>query len=352
VISREAIEEAIRRGLLGFVRHRSSGCWRFGDARNGCLRRLDGQPFKINGQRVKAKAETQGECWHRLIGLDDVVTNNRRNILLTLEGSKDALAAFHFADAEGTLPYLGVVAGLGTGINLLAEDVEVFLRRRVRIIPDVDQAGMQTAMRISQQLLPVAADVQILNLAGLKRDGGSPVKDLFDLTRIDVDDFERERDLWSITNLGSLGPRVRIVEQTPGFFSSPTNNARLLANTTGCHHTVSVTKDNQRSTNDDQGWEREETEKTSIATLLEIANSLACREKGKGHRAQFQLARQVRHFEEKNGLLNNQELRLINRRWFSASTALPANATEPEAFSELIERLRKVRIIPGSAGGR
>jgi hypothetical protein len=81
-ISPEAIGEAMQRGLLTFLRHHNALCWRFGDARNGCLRRLDGRLFKINGQCVKAKAETRGESWHRLIGLDDVVANDRREILL------------------------------------------------------------------------------------------------------------------------------------------------------------------------------------------------------------------------------------------------------------------------------
>ena len=58
------------------------------------------QPFRIKGECVKAEAETKGESWHHLIGLDDVLANDRREILLTPEGSKDALAAFHFADAE------------------------------------------------------------------------------------------------------------------------------------------------------------------------------------------------------------------------------------------------------------
>ena len=42
VISPQAIEEAIRRGLLRFVKHRNSRCWRFGDSRNGSFRRIDG----------------------------------------------------------------------------------------------------------------------------------------------------------------------------------------------------------------------------------------------------------------------------------------------------------------------
>src|SRR6266478_2691693 len=100
-ISPAAIAEATRRGLLTFKKHRGATCWRFGDAENGSLRRIDGHPFKIRGERVKAKAEKGGKSWHRLIGLDDAVANDRRDVLLIIEGSKDALAALHFADAEG-----------------------------------------------------------------------------------------------------------------------------------------------------------------------------------------------------------------------------------------------------------
>jgi hypothetical protein len=60
LIRPQAIEEAIRRGLLSFVKRRNSRCWRFGDSRNGSFRRIDGEPFRINGDSVKAEAETQG----------------------------------------------------------------------------------------------------------------------------------------------------------------------------------------------------------------------------------------------------------------------------------------------------
>ena len=357
LISRTAVEEAQRRGLLTFKKHRGADCWRLGDTRNGCFRRLDGQLLEINGQRVKAEAETRGESWHRLIGLDDVLANDRREILLTPEGSKDALAALHFADVEDRLSSVGVVAALSASVNLLADDVEKFRGRRVRIFGDADATGEHAASRIGQQLASVAREVQIFSVAGLNRDDGEPVKDLFDVTRIDVDDFERERDVWGISDLASRGPRVHVVEQKPDLFSSRTNNAPLPCNTTANHHALTVTKDNQRSTNDDQGWRGEKKKETSlplIATrfdLFEIANSLACRENGKGHRAQFQLARYVRRLEaEKGQPLNSNKLRAVHRCWFSASSALPVEATEAAAFAEFIDRLRKVRIIPGTAG--
>lgn len=220
-ISPDAITEAIQRGLVSFKNHRGARCWRFGDARNGCLRRLDGQPFTINGQRVKAEAETKGEAWHRLIGLDDVLANDRRDILLTPEGSKDALAALHFADAEDRLSQIGIVAALGAGVKPLSDDVEQFRGRRVRVVGDADIPGQQAVFRIGKQLVAVAKEVQLIDLAGLHCENGSIVKDLFDVSRIDYDDFEANRDLWSVTDLDSKGERVSVLTREREFAFSP-----------------------------------------------------------------------------------------------------------------------------------
>jgi hypothetical protein len=221
LISPEAIDEAMQRGLLTFLRHHNALCWRFGDARNGCLRRLDGHPFKINGERVKAKAETRGESWHRLIGLDDVVANDRREILLVVEGSKDGLAALHFAHVEGRLSQIGIVVALGAGVKPLADDVEKFRGRRVRVFGDADAAGQHAVSKVGNQLLPVGKEIQTFSLADLHCEDGSQVKDLFDLTRIDCDDFEANRDLWSVTDLDSKGERVTILTKKHDFFLSP-----------------------------------------------------------------------------------------------------------------------------------
>jgi hypothetical protein len=221
MISPDAVSEAVRRGLVSFKKHRRVACWRFTDTQNGCLRRLDGLPFEINGQRVKAEAETRGKEWHHLIGLDDVFINDRREILLVTEGSKDALAVLHFADAEGRLSDVGVAAALGAGVNLRTDDIEKVSGRRVRIFGDADTAGQETVSRIGKQLLATAEEVQIFNLAGLHCQDGSLVKDLFDLTRIDCDDFEANRDLWSVTDLNSKGERVSVLRNEHKFSFSP-----------------------------------------------------------------------------------------------------------------------------------
>jgi hypothetical protein len=182
---------------------------------------LDGKPFQINGQSVKAEAETRGDAWHRLIGLDDVLANDRREILLVTEGSKDALAALHFADVEGRLSSVGLVAALGAGVTLCADDVEKFRGRRARIFGDTDTAGQETVTRVGNQLLLAADEVQIFALAGLHRQDGSLVKDLFDLSRINCDDFETNRDLWFVTDLNSKGQRVSVLTKEEEFSFSP-----------------------------------------------------------------------------------------------------------------------------------
>ena len=220
-ISRKAVREAMRRGFVTFKKHRRVPSWRFGDKRNACFRRLDGEPFHINGERVKAEAETRGDAWHRLIGLDEIVKNDRREVLLVTEGSKDALAALHFADAEGTLTSVGVIAALGSGITLCPEDVEKFRGRHVRIFGDTDAAGQDAVTRVAKQLLPAADEVQIFSLSGLHCQDGAFVTDLFDVTRIDCDDFEANRDLCSVTNLNSKGKRVTVLKKEPEFSFLP-----------------------------------------------------------------------------------------------------------------------------------
>jgi hypothetical protein len=221
MISPEAISEAVRRGLVSFKKHRRVACWRFGDTHNGCLRRVDGLPFEIKGQRVKAEAETRGDAWHRLMGLDDVLANNRREILLIIEGTKDALAAFHFADVEGKLSSIGVAVALGAGVNPCAEDVENFSGRRVRIFGDCDTAGQEAVSRVGKQLLAAANEVQIFSLAGIHCQNGSFVKDLFDLSRIGYNDFESNRDLWSVTDFDSKSERVSVLRNEHEFSFSP-----------------------------------------------------------------------------------------------------------------------------------
>ena len=340
-VSPQAIEEAIRRGLLRFVKHRNSRCWLFGDTRNGCFRRLDGQPFDINGQRVKAEAETKGKAWHRLIGLNDVLANDRRQILLTPEGTKDALAAFHFADAEDTLAEIGVVVALGSAIKLTQEDLERFLGRRVRIPADADGAGEQASMRIAQQLAAFSDEVQLFNLQGLNRDDNTPVKDLFDVTRIDYDDFEANRDLWSITDLETKGERVKtipapicfsdfskIIPNKQEFLPSPPSPPHVSPESHG--FPVYPVSNSQ-----ELGKE-----------LEELAKRNACTERDTARERRWQLVRDLNAVEKRLARkLNPDEAMRTFNKWHGLSQPyLDPKKTRDDYLARFLAELGKVRV--------
>ena len=232
-----AVQEALTRGLLHFVKRRGKDCWRFGDERNGCCRRMDGLPFNIRGEPVKCLSENSGSEWHRLIGLEEVVRNDRRQVLIIAEGSKDGMAALHFAALEGTLHKIGVVVALGTGVRLLPEDVQKLSNRQVRIIGDAEPVGKETVLRLAHSLLPVAQEVQSFSLAGLWISENVRVTDLFDVTRIDRNTFDSDSGLLSITRLDEKSDRVAVIKRCFSFSSSspPPESPVLLG-----HHVFPV----------------------------------------------------------------------------------------------------------------
>ena len=330
-ISRRAIEEATHRDLLRFVKHRSSRCWRFGDVANGCFRRIDGQPFKIRGELVKAEAETSGKSWHRLIGLDEAIANDRRDILLMLEGSKDALAALHFADVEGRLSVVGVVAALGAGHHLRADDIEKLRGRRVRIFGDADTAGQETVSRVANQLLPVAEEIQIFNLAGLHCEKGAPVKDLFDLSRIDYDDFEANRHLWSVTDFDSKGEGLTVLRKEDQFPFPPSPLPRVSPESHGSPvYPVS----------NSQELERE---------LAELAKRNACTAHNTARKRRFKLLRDLAAVEKRIGRpLSPDELTKTFGGWYRASHPnLDPEKTRDDYLAAFLAQLGKVRVPTG-----
>jgi hypothetical protein len=330
-ISPKAISEAIRRGFLRFEKRRRVACWWFGDARNGCWRRLDGLPFEIKGQRVKAEAETRGDAWHRLIGLDDVMENDRREILLVTEGSKDALAALHFADAEGTLTSVGVVAALGSGVTLCPDDIEKFRGRRVRIFGDTDTAGRDAVARVANQLLATADEVQIFSLSDLHCRDGALIKDLFDLTLIDSDDFEVNRDLLALTDLNSKGDRVSTAIKEHEFSFSPSPLPHVSPESHG--YLVYPVSNCQ-----DLGEE-----------LEELALRNACTKRDTGRRRRWQLERDLKAVGKRIAReLNPEELIPTFEKWYSLSRPhLDPKKNHDDYLGKFLGELGKVRVPTG-----
>lgn len=315
-LSVNAIREAQERGLLTFTKHRDLPCWRFGDDRNGCFRRLDCEPFIIGKTIVKAASECSGEAWHRLIGLDDIVRNDRRDVLLIGEGSKDALAALHFANAEASLQTVGLAVALGVGLRLLPEDINRLQGRRIRIIGDDDAEGQSSCNRIGRAMVHVAREVQILRLCGLRRADGEPVKDLFDLTQVDYDDFERNRDLRGITDLSTRGDRILLVTQDD----------------------TTKTQGRPKKTYSRGGKEFE-------SDLFITAASLASVNRGESRSNLFKLVRAILAFENKGGSNIRNELFDV---WYEKSRGnLDPAKTSAEYRADYLRKFHKVRVVPG-----
>jgi len=342
MISPYAVREAVRRGFVGFKKRRGVACWRFGDKRNGCLRRLDGQPFRINGKRVKAEAETHGDAWHQLIGLDDVFENDRGEILLTPEGSKDALAALHLADAEDTLRRVGVVAALGSAVKPTAEDIEKLRGRRIQIFPDVDDAGQNAAERIGQAIATLAAEVQVFDLARLYRDDGERVKDLFDVTRIDYDDFEANRGLWSLTDLDRKGERVKTIPTRICFsdFSNIIPSKSLSSPPSSPHVSPEFHGFPVYPVSNSQEFEKE---------LMELASCNACIAPNTARKRRWKLLRDLHALQKRiSRNVASDELMKTFEQWYRVSQPnLDRKKTRNDYLAAFLAELGKVRVPTG-----
>jgi hypothetical protein len=213
-VSIEALHLASSRGLLWFCNMNDGPdclrAWVISDrtCKNAQARRLD------------------GECWHHAWNVEakhwELVEDDRRRKVRGFTGNQaswpvgleeaqpfesiaivegvDLLAAFHFLIAENREEKVGVVAILGASNRIPAEVVTMFIGKRIRIFPHVDsnRAGLKAAANWETQLRPIVASIDAFDFTGLIQTGGNAVKDLNDLTSVDVDCFESEPELRSM----------------------------------------------------------------------------------------------------------------------------------------------------------
>jgi hypothetical protein len=146
-ISVETVTELMRRGLL----HLNGDCWRFGDQSNrGVTRSLGDLDWK--------HSHTSAPAWHGLIGLSDVIENDRREVVLVIEGSKDALAAAEIAQRKGVLHEVGILAALGSGYRPIRSELKQLRGRRVTLVSDNDVAGRQTLQLVANAFDELGVD--------------------------------------------------------------------------------------------------------------------------------------------------------------------------------------------------
>jgi hypothetical protein len=199
-LSRDALRIACKRDLLFFCNMpdgmEAVPVWLITDpARYAAqARRLDGRPWQHSDGTPKAKT-CYGSTAAWPVGIREAAPFP---IIALTEGGPDFLAAFHFALAEGVEGQVAPVAMLG-GTNSIHESaLPCFRGKRVRIFPHIDETGREAAERWECQLKDAGAVVDCFNLEGTRRDDGSPIGDLNDLSHVHPDDFEDDRALWSV----------------------------------------------------------------------------------------------------------------------------------------------------------
>ena len=192
----EGLQLADERGLLHFAMIHNLSAWLVTDAeRVNCqARRMDGGLWKHLSE--PAKAWTLPGCWASWpIGITEA---KDFPVIALVEGTPDLLAAHHCIIAEGRERDVAAVCITGAGMRIHADALPHFTGKRVRIYPHLDDAGQKAAQRWTEQLESVNADVDCFDLSGIPIVSGGRVADLNDLSSMDADTFESDRELWGV----------------------------------------------------------------------------------------------------------------------------------------------------------
>lgn len=190
------LQLASDRDLLHFALLHNLSAWIVTDAErvNAQARRMDGGLWQHLSE--PAKAWTLPGCWATWpIGIREA---QDFPIIALCEGSPDFLAAHHFIYAEERERDVAAVCITGGTMKIHPDALPLFKGKRVRIYPHLDKTGQDSIQRWTEQMESAGADVDFCDLSGIPTVTGGRVKDLNDLTQLDADTFESDRELWRI----------------------------------------------------------------------------------------------------------------------------------------------------------
>jgi hypothetical protein len=296
-ISAETVEELIRRRLFHLP---TPEHWRFGDEYNGTTRRIDGRKWN--------RPDNSGEEWHKLIGLDDVVRNDRKHVFFVIEGSTDALAAAEFAHRLGILPQIGIACAIGSGYRPIQDEMEQLRGRRVVVIGDNDAVGIETIQIVSRALAEGGVDHVVFDYSDMP----TGCKDFYD----------------ALTKLDSCVPGYKVFPtlSSTTFFSSSLPSYCSTVQLFNCS--------------------TQETGEVIGVTIEQFVAPYAVTQKGTGNRKSFDLARAVK---TTNANITMNELTAIFDQWFSKSLPfLPKDADRDQSLATFMRQLTRVRFMDSS----
>jgi hypothetical protein len=187
-ISVEGLRIAVFRGLLWMADLKGHQCFVVTDKSRKCY-----IAKKITGDRWEDDAKAHllaGSKAKWAIGIREA---EKYPAICLCEGAPDFLAAFGHMFASGVEAEVAPVC-LSSGISILDEALPDFTGKRVRIFAHNDVAGHTALEHWKAQLDRIAAPVDTFDFTGLVQADGSPVADLNDLCRIDVDSWEENQE--------------------------------------------------------------------------------------------------------------------------------------------------------------
>jgi len=146
-----AVEVMVKAGILRFTKAEGADCYVITDStqRAAEIRRVDGELFRTGSKAYPLRG--CDKSW--LPGL--AMMTGHPNVLIT-EGASDLLAAidlyFRYRKSGGTNMWC-ITAALGASIKRLHGDAVIVLRgRRVRLVPDADDAGKRMSAHFTDML--------------------------------------------------------------------------------------------------------------------------------------------------------------------------------------------------------
>jgi hypothetical protein len=326
-LSGSTIAELLHRDLLQVT---TNGRWRYGDARNGCRRSFKNPKWK--------RADTKGDDWHKLTGLQDVVEHERPQVVFVIEGSKDALAAAEMLNRLGLLK-AGIVAALGAGYRPIASEIAELRGRKVVLIGDADAAGRICVRLVSHALTEQEVDHVVFCWQE------SSCKDVFDLVKLHVDQK---------SDFGPVFASLRDFFSTPPLPSNRSTAQQFNSSTSSTtqHFNSSTTQQFNPSTQEGSSVEQENFNPSTQenAALSEFVTPYVATKPGTGNTWSFNLARAVRLEQERSGvMLTEAQLERIFDEWFNLSRPmLPADADRDKSLRVFYGQLSRVRYLPTS----
>ena len=187
-ISADGLRIAVARGFLWTAELKGFQAFVITDKSRRCYtaRRIDGEPWE-HGRRPQLLPGSKASWPIGCMEAEQYPT------IALCEGGPDFLAAFGHAWATGAEDRIAPVSMTSAAVSIAAEALPCFSGKRLRIFAHADNPGQRAAAVWMRQLEGIAAVIDHFSFHALQRSDGEPVNDLNDLSLIDYDCWEANR---------------------------------------------------------------------------------------------------------------------------------------------------------------